>query len=190
MNEKFEENLSIAEDYRSMERETFGLWSPKRDQNQFFVVNPEKWTAIGPFRRAIAPRAYLQANSWVADGCELGIWGFGFHVMFKPTPLSFSRQDVTPVDVSSVFPALGRYRWNGATQGAPIEWTPKKLTPEKFEQLRRALQDLDLEWVREEIRCGRLTQPRNWHQEGSLVLTRSLDEGDCFCVVDEKPEVQ
>jgi hypothetical protein len=117
------------------------------------------------------------------------MWGFGFHVMFKPTPLSFSRQDMAPVDVNSVFPALGRYQWTGATQSAPIEWTPEKLTLEKFEQLRRALQDLGFEWPREEIRCGRLTQPRNWHREGSLVLTWSLNEGDPFCVVDEKPDV-
>ena len=181
------EDLRWSLGYSSMEKEEYGIWSPKRDAKKFYIVDGDNWSAIGPFDRLSVPRIYLKANSWMQDGCVRGPCEFGYRVLYRPKRLSFPREQMNLIDVSTLFPALALYHWNGAYREIPISWSMAKPKTSEFERLQEMFAAHGLAWKIENIRFGKLLEPRNFHRENSTVITENIKDGEPFCVVDEAP---
>lgn len=170
-----------------MDRETYGVWCLKRDPSQYFIVDSDKWIGLGPFPRHIVPRVYLKANSWMMDGDELGPWNYGFVVLFGAKPMPPARQELNPVDARGLFPCLTFYTWPPSQAISPIDWAPGKISEATFLDLKDLLKNHAIEWRRDQITAGVLTEDRNWHHKGAQAFSTTQQSGTSFCIVDNAP---
>ncbi len=103
MFKKIDENLSGLPTYTPMKKEIFGIWTLKRDRDQFFVVNGGNWHAIGLFDRHVVSRVYAKENSvfrWENEGMSDG---YGFR---NPNHFHLDVQKSSTLNLRRCFPSL------------------------------------------------------------------------------------
>ena len=180
-------SLNFTEGYHVMEEEKFPIWSRRSDLNSFYIVDVQNLQAIGPLERYQAGHTYLQANSLMEEGSSRGPWNYGFYVLFNAAPISDDLQQFITREANEIFPSITCYRWTEQILAeVSIDWQlDSKLPEETLTALEPHFKELSLGWFDENAAYGFLTEMRNHHIKGSLVVTEAAVVDAALAIVDE-----